>query len=731
MLRIFLVLIVIFLGGGITAWWNSPVLIEHVFRSELASNGFDMPEFVMARPYRWLISIDNITVVSPDIEIRLSEIKIGPINAASPDTYVVAKRATFQTKFHENDTKTSLDWQTLIESINRNVVFLPLTGEIEQLQWCLQECLEGRLNWNRTGAQVKAQLHIPDLNMSVSFSWRKNKSTITVTGYSAHLFLIEAEFVPEEKEINIDGHAWFRANTQPLKLRGESPFNYELDVNSLDASVMGHLPLDGMVSASAIEQQLQAKITINGKPTWQVEIEDIRLSSRQLVSADIEIHEGVLKLRLTKQIDINLETPFLEQTILTVDSGTECAVGENISCTIPHASLTGRLNSYDVFTSFSALQFKLDKAEWQVLTTVELDLADGDTPLVTAVLELTADNADLHANARTVSLLGVSADKIEVNHNLKTGKGQVTVNVTRSATEFQSVIDYLQLQKLKFASGELSLEANFGWDLRSDLPSPVFDTRITATDLDVIYDDYQLRKGSFTMQLAGWPRIKSTQPVSMSWQRFDIGVPLDDIHMSFNLELDPVETLFTLTGHTLDAEIFGGNINSEDYDYEVTTSTGHLNLNLEKLELNQILALQEEEFESTGKISGSVPVHINKGKLNVSKGKITAIAPGGFIKYKPSQAVVNLVAQNDQLKVVVDTMSDFQYHSLEAVLEYSPEGDLVARTALKGSNPAYENGREIHLNIKVEENLATLLKSLRLGDELARKIGEKAKRGVQ
>ncbi len=64
------------------------------------------------------------------------------------------------------------------------------------------------------------------------------------------------------------------------------------------------------------------------------------------------------------------------------------------------------------------------------------------------------------------------------------------------------------------------------------------------------------------------------------------------------------------------------------------------------------------------------------------------------------------------------------------MLEYSPEGDLVARTALKGRNPAFENGREIHINIKVEENLATLLKGLRLSDELTKKIGEKAKRGV-
>jgi hypothetical protein len=217
----------------------------------------------------------------------------------------------------------------------------------------------------------------------------------------------------------------------------------------------------------------------------------------------------------------------------------------------------------------------------------------------------------------------------------------------------------------------------------------------------------------------------------MSWGECDMGVPLEDLRMTFDLDLDPAAKIFSITGHSLNASVFSGQISSTDYRYEIASRSGYANLTLEQLDLDQILSLQEEDFQSSGKINGSVPVQVNQGKLNVSKGKISAIDPGGFIRYSPSQAVANLVAQNEQLKVVVDTMSDFQYHSLDAELEYSPEGNLVARTALKGSNPSFENGREIHLNLKVEENLATLLKSLRLSDELSGKLGEKAKSGVR
>ena len=45
---------------------------------------------------------------------------------------------------------------------------------------------------------------------------------------------------------------------------------------------------------------------------------------------------------------------------------------------------------------------------------------------------------------------------------------------------------------------------------------------------------------------------------------------------------------------------------------------------------------------------------------------------------------------SDKTKIVLDTLSDFQYHSLAVTLDYSPTGDLTAKTALQGHNPNFE-----------------------------------------
>ena len=217
----------------------------------------------------------------------------------------------------------------------------------------------------------------------------------------------------------------------------------------------------------------------------------------------------------------------------------------------------------------------------------------------------------------------------------------------------------------------------------------------------------------------------------MSWRTMNVGVPIEDMQMLFDLELVPTQKYYKLNGIDLSANLLDGTVNSKAFDYELTSQKGGFDLMIEEFALNRILALEEEDFESTGRISGSVPVHIEDGKLQVSDGVIFAIKPGGIIRYNASRSVLDMIEKNESLKVVIDAMSNFQYESLEADLQYSPEGILLAETRLVGNNPDYENGREIQLNLSLEENVGTLLKSLMFSEETSAKIGKKMKNGVR
>ena len=55
------------------------------------------------------------------------------------------------------------------------------------------------------------------------------------------------------------------------------------------------------------------------------------------------------------------------------------------------------------------------------------------------------------------------------------------------------------------------------------------------------------------------------------------------------------------------------------------------------------------------------------------------------------------------------------------------DGQLLMQLKLEGRNPDFEDGRAIHLNVRIEENVLTLMRSLRLGEEIGSKIEDRIK----
>ena len=221
--------------------------------------------------------------------------------------------------------------------------------------------------------------------------------------------------------------------------------------------------------------------------------------------------------------------------------------------------------------------------------------------------------------------------------------------------------------------------------------------------------------------------VRSRRPLNLAVAEINVGVPIQDVVASLNVQLEPVEHRYLLSGKELAARALGGKLLSHDFSYELAAGDGHANVMVEGVELNQLLTLEKQQFESTGRISGSVPVQIANGTFSIEQGQIAAVEPGGSIKFNPGDSIRSMAARNAQMKMVIDAMSNFQYHTLDAELNFSPGGVLKARTSLAGHNPAFENGREIHFNLNLEENVGTLLKSLRLSNDISRRIEERIK----
>ena len=129
-----------------------------------------------------------------------------------------------------------------------------------------------------------------------------------------------------------------------------------------------------------------------------------------------------------------------------------------------------------------------------------------------------------------------------------------------------------------------------------------------------------------------------------------------------------------------------------------------------------------EGLQGTGRLDGQLPIEITPEGIEVVHGQLSVRAPGGDIRYLPTEKVLTLAQTNPSVKMVVEVLSNFQYHVLDVISDYKPGGDLTLQIHLEGKNPDWQAGQPVHLNLNLEENIPLLLRSLQLSDEITERV---------
>lgn len=119
-----------------------------------------------------------------------------------------------------------------------------------------------------------------------------------------------------------------------------------------------------------------------------------------------------------------------------------------------------------------------------------------------------------------------------------------------------------------------------------------------------------------------------------------------------------------------------------------------------------------EGLSGQGTLDGRFPVSLVNGQLVIDDGRLQAREPG-VLRYQAEQ-LQELAASNPNLEQLALALDNFQYQVLASDLSYDEQGVLVLGLRLEGSNPAFQQGRPVHLNLRLEEDIPALLTSLQL-----------------
>lgn len=140
---------------------------------------------------------------------------------------------------------------------------------------------------------------------------------------------------------------------------------------------------------------------------------------------------------------------------------------------------------------------------------------------------------------------------------------------------------------------------------------------------------------------------------------------------------------------------------------------------VEGVELARLFEVYPAEgLSGRGTLDGRFPVSLVNGKLLVEHGQLQARQPGGVLRYQTPQ-LRDLASSNPNLEQLAAALDNFRYRVLASEVSYDEQGVLILGLRLEGSNPAFQQGRQVNLNIRLEEDIPALLTSLQLSGQVS------------
>ena len=274
-------------------------------------------------------------------------------------------------------------------------------------------------------------------------------------------------------------------------------------------------------------------------------------------------------------------------------------------------------------------------------------------------------------------------------------------------------------------AGQIWLTTDAAWSLHQDLDLV---TRIKINDAGGRYDELVFSGLNADHNLNIAPQLVSRDAGTITIEYLDGGVIASNINARLKIQTADTGSLPIVNIQGLRGEIFDGTFSSDDIAFDLNRSVNRFKLNTRDIDLARVVETQQlQDIAVTGTVNGTIPVEINENGIFIDHGAFASAVQNGTIRYTPATGTDRL-KQNPLTGIALDALRDFRYDHLSADVNYTPEGVLTINLKLQGTSPELETTRPVHLNINTEQNLLSLLKSLRYADGISAKIDKKVRR---
>lgn len=541
---------------------------------------------------------------------------------------------------------------------------------------------------------------------------------------------------------------------QQLKINVEQQIDIAATLSWLALSIpsVSELPkLDGQVSGRGA-WQLPLRINPNG-------LKQLNGQHKNQVQLNITSPQpNIQQLSLSSSVDVDVS-----QSVLTLilQSGTEFDLSSQAIGQLPASHLSAELTQPLHITSPL-------HAPWQTqssLLTASLTAA----PIRLANAQLTPGPLELELQPFNIQQPALAAELSAKQFQLKYDDYPAAQLSLKNQLKYDPKLPLQISTQLQLLDSPLSIDsqarvhlatkrATFSWQL-NPLPLEGVETLLskylTSLPAELAFQSGQLQhqgQGSWSSQSlqlsaetsidslsASLDKLNAHQLHWHSHSQFDghtlnnegkvsillinVGLPIEQLTTQYRLQATPEKAQWGLSTSPISASILGGKIRSTALKLKAGQPAYSATIYANAIELEKLLELEQQPgLTGSGQLDGELPLHWQDNTLTISGGSFANIPPGGIIRFQPEQGISSLTQANPHLKIALDALDNFHYHSLNVDVDYLADGTTYLATALKGNNPDWNNGHPVNLSLNLEENLIQLLRTLQFTDKLTKSI---------
>ena len=506
-------------------------------------------------------------------------------------------------------------------------------------------------------------------------------------------------------------------------------------------------PLSGNLS---LTDDYQLQLQLDGNHRWRV---------AGLKGADISIEEATLQPALTLQLTTaGARLDFSPAFRLDFD---RLAIGD---VRIPSLALQPSATAQLHIDWAEGLKWRLQHSRWRsnlpLVETAQMQLRPNEVTL--SLTELAAEGRgalSLSGKAQTERIAIAAAGKnaylrnlalnfslnpkgiegegvffigpyqqplaFSVQHELATGRGTVQLTTPSPLRLSEQLPLSRTLAPWEFpgdaVTGRIDLMFTANWAPASKATAVA---EIRLEDIGGQWRKTPFSGLSLKHRLQFWPVIASLDRALLSIDLIASGVPITASRATLQLRqagrtLDAPLTVELKEGHFT---LLGSVFSLKPFTYQVGAVENRIRIDTAKLDLAQLTPLFENKgLQVSGLVAAVLPLELGSEGVEMVDGTIRQQGPG-VINYRPQDR--KMLKRAGMPEIVIKALENFHYDSLEVDVAYQPNGQLDLALRLRGKSPTAGTERPIHLNLNVEQNLLSLLESLRYSDVFDRKIEE-------